>query len=302
MGETARLHSLGFRTATLAMTVTSRSAPDTHFPLGPEPLAMASWTVYCLECADDDARESLMDRFEREHPVTFPSDRYSVVAAVEVGDGPVEADFAWVGQYLYVTTTESADDLALETVDDWERAAIGAFDASDDVAEQVTLVLDADAGTDDEVAGGRFRGVEGLGGMDVLYSLAMRHQFRFRSYSAVPPASHTAPHPDAFTVVDAVETFAGDMAAATDVEPTDEGLAFLRSDPAAADRYVFGETYGPVDQAFGAMTSTVADPAVRADEDLPVPEDVLDPDERPDVPSPEADCGLFARLRRLFGR
>jgi len=264
-----------------------------------EPPAMADWTVYCLECADVAARAALMDRFERDHGVAFPADRYSVTDAVDVGDGPLEADFAWVGRYLYVTTTAAADDLALGTMDAWERAAIGEFAAASDAAEHVTLVLDADAGEAGEVAGGRFRGREGFGGMDVLYTLAMSHQFRFRSYSALPPADHTAPHPDAFTVVDAVETFVADMREATGVDPTDEGLAFLRSDPAADDRYVFGETYGPVDREFEAF-SLPDDADVRADEELPSPGEVLDADERPERPG--GDDGLLGRLRRLLGR
>lgn len=264
---------------------------------------MASWTVYCLECADVAAREALMDRFEREHPIDFPDDRYSVVGDVDLGGGPVEVDVAWVGRYLYLTTTGAADDVALATMDGWERAAIGEFDAGTSTAERVTLVLDTDAGDDDEVAGGRFGGLEGLGGMDVLYALAMEHQFRFRSYSAVPPGRYTAPHPDAFTVVDGVEAFVEDMQEATGIDPTEAGLAFLRSDPADDDRYVFGETYGPVDREFGEPSVSAEDPEVRPDEDLPVPGDVLDDDERPDVGrSRRPDGGLFGRLRRLFDR
>jgi len=270
---------------------------------GPKARRMTSWTVYCIECADVAAREALMDRFEREHPVTFPDDRYSVVAAVDVGDGPVEADFAWVGRYCYVATAEAVDDLVFSTMDDWERAAIGEFDATTGTAEQVTLVLDADAGGDDEVAGGRFGGVEGLGGMDVLYSLAMRHQFRFRSYAGRPPARHRGPHPDAFTVVDGVDTFVEDMAEATGVEPTDAGLAFLRSDPAADDRFVYGETYGPVEGAVGEAARPPLDGGdARSAGDLPAPEDVLAPEDRPgDDRGEGGGAGLVGRLRRLFG-
>lgn len=267
---------------------------------------MTSWTVHCLECSDVAAREALMRRFEREHPVTFPDDRYSVVAEFESANGPVEADFAWVGRYLYVTTTEPAGGPARAAMDDWERAVVGEFDATANAAEQVTLILDPDAGGDDEVAGGRFQGLEDLGGMDVLYALAMRNQFRFRSYSAVPPARHTAPHPDAFTVVDAVEEFVADMAEATGVEPTEAGRAFLRDDPADDDRYVFGETYGPDGGSFAGSSRPLGEEAVpaggelpaevRDDADLPGPREVLD-DEHPG-----RERGIMARLRRLFGR
>lgn len=266
---------------------------------------MASWTVYAFECADVPAREALLDYFEREHPVAFPDDRYSMVAEVNAGRGTAWADFAWVGRYCYVATRTDGDALVRETMGRWERAAVAAFDADSGTAEAVTLVLDADAGGDDEVAGGRFRGIEGLGGMDVLYSLAMRHQFRFRSYAGVPPVRHRGPHPDAFTVVDDVETFVADMAEATGVEPTDAGRAFLRSDPAADDRYVYAETYGPVDHDFDTSAAGPLDGEGAAPtEPLPTPEDVLGPDERPsrDGPRRGGDGGLLARLRRLLGR
>jgi hypothetical protein len=259
------------------------------------------WTVYCLECDDVAARESLMDRFEREHPVEFPADRYSVVATVDHDGEAVETDFAWVDRYLYLTTTTPVDDLVLESMDDWKRAAVGEFDATTGTAEHVTLVLDAGVGEDGEVAGGRFEGLEGLGGMDVLYALAMRHQFRFRSYSAVPLVSHTAPHPDAFTAFDDLDRFVEDMAEATGVEPTDEGLAFLRSDPAADDRYVFGETYGPVDGDFAEADAAAAELSVAPDDELPTPSDLLGDGELPEE-DPGQRRGLLARLRGLFGR
>lgn len=297
---------------------------------------MADWTVYNFECADEPARAALMDWFEREHGVSFPDERYSVVGTVAAGGKTIEAEFAWVGRYLYVTVREPAGDLLLATADLWERAAVGEFDAETGTAERVTLVLDADAGEPDEVAGGRFGGREGLGGMDVLYGLAMRHRFRFRSYSATAPTRHRGVHPDAFAAVDAVETFVGDMEAATGIEPTAEGLAFLREDPADDERYRFGETYGPVepdgDANFGtgasapdaAASNRDGPPEATASEDrpapdspgpedlpvsdspgreeLPSPEDVLGPEQRP---APDAtgagDRGVLARLRRLLG-
>jgi hypothetical protein len=259
------------------------------------------WTVYCLECVDEDGRAALMDRIEREHDVAFPADRYSVTGALTRDGEAVEAEFAWVGRYLYVTTTTGVDGLFLQTVDDWDRIAVGEFDAATGTAEEVTLVLDTDAGGDDEVAGGRFEGIQGMGGMDVMYGLAMRHQFRFRSYCGVPPVRHTAPHPDAFTAVDGVETFVEDMAEATGIDPTDEGLAFLRSDPAADDRYVFGETYGPVEESFAEADAAAAASDPADDEDLPTPGDLLGDGKLP-ADAPDRQGGILARLRRLLGR
>lgn len=259
---------------------------------------MADWHVYCFECADVPAREALMERFERDHPVSVPKDRYSVRAAVTADGERRDAEFGWVGTYLYVTTTEEADDLVFGATEGWERAAIGEFDAGTGTAETVTLVLDPAAGADDEVAGGRFYGTEGLGGMDVLYALAMTHQFRFRSYTVTPPVRHRANSPDAFTAVDAVDRFVEDMAEVTGVEPTDAGRAFLASDPGTDDRYVFGETYGPIEGESEAPMAEPLDPErARSGEELPDPGDVLAADERPG-----GDGGLLARLRRLLGR
>lgn len=279
------------------------TAPEQFSGRPPNPRRMASWTVCNFECADVAAREALMDYFEREHPVEFPADRYSVLAAVDAGRGRTAADFAWVGRYLYVTTRSAGRDLLFDTMGRWERAAVGEFDAESGTAEEVTLVLDADAGDDDEVAGGRFGGVDGLGGMDVLYSLAMVHQFRFRSYAGVPPVGHRGPHPDAFAVVDAVEAFVADMAEATGVEPTDEGRAFLRTDPADDDRYEFAETYGPVDHDFeeapaGRLDDEGADPR----EGLPAPEDALASDDWPSSDDEGRPEGMVGRLMRLLGR
>lgn len=259
---------------------------------------MADWHVYCFECADVSARERLLERFERDHPVSVPEGRHSVRAAVTVDGERLDAEFGWVDAYLYVTTTEQADGLVFGATEGWERAAIGEFDAGTGTAETVTLVLDSAAGADDEVAGGRFHGTEGMGGMDVLYVLAMTHQFRFRSYTVTPPVRHRANCPDAFTAVAAVDRFVEDMAEATGVEPTEPGRAFLASDPAADDRYVFGETYGPVEAGSGAPRAEPLDPeGARTEEELPAPGDVLAPDERPGT-----DGGLLARLRRLLGR
>jgi len=259
---------------------------------------VADWHVYCFECADVPAREALLGRFERDHPLAVPDDRYSVRAAVTVDGERLDAEFGWVGRHLYVTTAEPADDLVFGATEGWERAAIGEFDAGTGTAETVTLVLDAAAGADDEVAGGQFRGTEGMGGMDVLYTLAMTHQFRFRSYTVTPPVRHRSNSPDAFTAVDAVDRFVADMAEATGVEPTEAGRAFLADDPAADDRYVFGETYGPDDGETEAPMPEPLDPeGARSGEELPAPGEVLAADDRPG-----SGGGLLARLRRLLGR
>lgn len=273
--------------------------------VAPKRWRMASWTVHCFECADEPAREALLEWFEREHPLERPGDRYSVVAELTVGGEAVWADYAWVGSYCYVTTRTHPGGLLEDTMGRWDRAAVGEFQARTATAETVTLVLDPEAGDEREVAGGRFGGIRGMGGMDVLYALAMRHQFRFRSYSGVPPARHRGAHPDAFTAVGDVERFVADMAEATGIEPTADGRAFLADDPADDDRYVFGETYGPTDA--GLEDGPDEAPAFEdleadlPDDPLPAPEDVLDPAERGGRADGTDRGGVLARVRRLLG-
>lgn len=208
---------------------------------------MVSWNTYNFECEDVAAREALMDWFEENHPVEFPDDRYSVFADIETEDGTTGADYAWLDRYLYVTVMGDAEAVVFETIDRWNRAALVSFDGSTETATDVMLVVETDAGEDDEVGAVQFEGVEGFGGNDVMYALGMAHEFRFRSYSAQSPTSQITPHPDAFDVVADLDEFVENMTEVTGVEATEAGLALFRNDPADDDRYQYGETYGPVD-------------------------------------------------------
>ncbi|PSP80231.1 hypothetical protein BRC81_03330 [Halobacteriales archaeon QS_1_68_20] len=72
----------------------------------------------------------------------------------------------------------------------------------------MTVILDTDAGADGEAAAVQFEGVEGTGGLDVMYALAMEFGFRFRSYAAQSPTNQITPHPAAF---DAPGDLIGDL-------------------------------------------------------------------------------------------
>lgn len=212
---------------------------------------MVSWTLFAFECADETARERLMDWFEANHPVEFPDDRYSEFAEISTGDGVRGADYAWIDRYLYVTVMGEPEQIIAETTDLFERAAVAEFDGRTETVVDGTFVLDTDSGADDEVKGHPLEGPPEWAGNGLMYALAMEHQFRFRSYSAQSPTNQVTPHPDAFSVptkyADDFEGFIEEIAEVTGVEPTEEGLAFLRDDPADDDRYVYGETYGPIE-------------------------------------------------------
>lgn len=211
-----------------------------------------SWKTYAFECVDESQRESLMAWFEANHPVEFPANRYSVFESV-VGDDGAEtgADYAWLGRYLYVTVMGEADDIVWHSADRWERAAIAEFDNHTETVVDGLFVMDTDSGAEDEAKVHPLQGPPEWAGNGVMYALAVKRQFRFRAYAAQSPTHQVTPHPDAFTVPTAfAEDFDGfieEIAEATGIEPTEEGLAFLRDDPADDDRYVYGETYGPTD-------------------------------------------------------
>lgn len=204
---------------------------------------MSSWTVYCFECADAAARDALLARFEARHPVAVPADARWVAGALDVGTVTVDAEYAWLDRSVYVAVDGAAMGAAgalfEATLDCWERAAVAAFDG-DGTATDVTFVADTDAGGAGEVEASRFGGAAGMAGQDVLYGLAMLFGFRFRAYAATPPAAATADSADRLAgafdapadVVGDLDAFVDEMAAETDVAPTDDGLATLRDDPA----------------------------------------------------------------------
>lgn len=258
------------------------------------------WTVYNFECADESARAAFMDWLEGHHPVTFPDDRYSVFAEVETDDGTTGADYAWVGRYLYVTVMGDAEGLAQETTDRWERLVVAEFDSRTETAASVTY-LDTTVGEADEAGRSQFQGLDGQGGFDALYALAMQHRFRFRSYAAESPTTQLGEIPDAFSVVGEVEEFVDHFEEATGVERTEEGMALLRDDPADDDRFVYGETYGPVDDDGaddGIDAVHVVDGQTGESETYDDPGDV--PDEDDGVP--DGDDGILRRVREILGR
>lgn len=248
---------------------------------------MPNWTVYNFECEDVRARESLMDWFEENHPVEFPDDEDSIFAEVDNDDQATGADFAWIDRYLYVTVMGEAEHVVLDTTDRWERAAIASFDSQTETATEVTFIVDTDVGEDDEMAAVRFEGVEGYGGNDVMYALAMEHQFRFRSYAAKSPTSQVTPHPAAFDYVTAVESFVEDLRDVTGVEPSDAGLEFVRNDPGAShERNTSGTDEGGLDRATVVDTETG---------------EVSTYDSADEVPEDGDDTGLLGRIRSLLG-
>lgn len=253
---------------------------------------MVNWTVYNYECEDERARKTLMEWFEAQHPVEFPEDEDSIFAEVSNGDDVIGADYAWIDRYLYVTVTGEAENIIHDTTDMWERAAIATFDGRTETATEVTLIVDTDAGGDDEVSAVSFEGVEGYGGNDVMYALAMEHEFRFRSYSAESPTNQLTPHPAAFDYVDNVDAFVEDLHEVTGVEPTEFGREFVQTDPGAERT---DESTGSMSDSKGDQDSL--DSVTVVDEDTG---EVTEYDSPEDLPDEKNDGGLLSRIRDLL--
>jgi hypothetical protein len=206
---------------------------------------MVSWTLFAFECSDVDARGELMEWFQNQYTVEFSTDGRSAFAEIPDSTGDTQAaDFAWVGRYLYVTIIDDAPDLLDQTVHHWERAVAAAFDGDSETVVDGTFV-DATGGVD-QITSQSLEGPPELAGNGLMYALAMKHQFRFRSYSERSPTDQETPHPDAFTdpteFVDDFLQFVDDMREATGVEPTKAGMQLLKNDPIATQDQAPHET------------------------------------------------------------
>lgn len=206
------------------------------------------WTAYSFECADVDARESLLQWFDEAHPIDVPDDADHVHGLLVEGDGAErKADLAWIAEYCYVLTNQPVSGLLVESAEYWARAVVATLDSrSETCTEAVLYNADGDSGTVTESA--RYEGVEGLSGQDMLYRFAMDHQFRFRAYAHAPPEPMVTPAFGAFDAVvgmgwgsDEMEEFEAD----TGVAPTAQGLELLESDPVLEE----GEFYEAAENA-----------------------------------------------------
>jgi len=202
---------------------------------------MGSWAVVAFECGSSADRRRLLRWFERTHPVAFPVERYSVRAAIEAAGGRRPAEYAWLDRYLHVTTPGDPRPVVVRSIEDdrWERALVAELDRETATVTEGRLVRAAGEAVDGTVV----RGARGLAGLGLLYALAMRRQFRFRPCAARTPPDAAGTYPDAFTdpadLTDDLQSFVRAMADCTGVDPTDDGRDFLRSDPAARERFVY---------------------------------------------------------------
>lgn len=199
---------------------------------------MGSWATVTFECESSAGRRRLLRLLERTHPVDVPVGRYSTTGTVETAGGTADADLAWTGRYLHLTTPGDPRPLVGDTVERWERAAVVEVDRASETVREGRFV-----DTTGPVSGGRLRGADGWGGLGLLYALAMTHDFRFRPCASRSPPGTDVPLPNAFTdpaaLVTDLDRFCRRLQAVTGVEPTADGRELLRSDPAGRDRFVY---------------------------------------------------------------
>ncbi|WP_415380715.1 hypothetical protein [Halosimplex sp. TS25] len=190
------------------------------------------WTAYSFECADPDARESLVEWFEETHPVDVPADEDHVHGDLVDGDDEERAaDLAWVAEYVYALTNEPVPGLLVESAPLWERATVATFDSETETCTEAVLYRSVD---DAPTEAARYEGEDGLAGQGVLYRFAMDHQFRFRAFAHAPPAPMFTEPFGAFDAPvgmgwgsDLLEEFEAE----TGVAPTARGVTFLETDP-----------------------------------------------------------------------
>ncbi|WP_123538320.1 hypothetical protein [Halosimplex salinum] len=203
------------------------------------------WTAYSFECADADARASLVEWFDETHPLDVPADEDHVHGDLVDGDGEERAaDLAWVAEYVYTLTNEPVPGLLVESAPLWERAVVATFDSETETCTEAVLYRSVEDAPEEAV---RYEGEQGLAGQGMLYRFAMTHQFRFRAFAHAPPAPMFTEPFGAFDAAvglgwgsDMVEEFEAE----TGVAPTARGVTFLESDPMLDE----GEFYETVDE------------------------------------------------------
>jgi len=191
------------------------------------------WTAYSFECADAAARASLVEWFDRTHPVDVPSDGDYAHGDLLDGDGEARAaDLAWVAEYCYALVNDPVPGLLVESADRWERAAVATFDSETETCTEA--VLYRSDGDDAPAEVDRYEGREGWAGQDILYRFAMAHRFRFRAFAHAPPAPMLTELFGAFDAVAGMgwgSDLLAEFESETGVEPTARGVAFLEDDP-----------------------------------------------------------------------
>lgn len=259
---------------------------------------MGSWAVMAFECERGSDRRRLLRWFERTHPVTVPVHRYSTTGALETPGGTHDADFAWIGRYLYVTTPGDPRAIVTDSVGRWDRAVVAEIDRASE-----TVVDGRFVDATDGVTGHRVRGAPGWAGVGLLYALAMARSFRFRPCASRAPPDSSTPHPTAFAdpadFLADLDRFVDRMRAVTGIAPTDAGLTLLRSDPAGRDRFVYDGPGGSPTLDLGAEDSPRADadrPLVETDGGAPVGGDSAHDSDTSSTPEPDRDGGLVASL------
>ena len=190
---------------------------------------MSGWHTCVLEFGSMGARDDLLGWFEANHPVEFPDDNSvtDTYAPLTLDGFDYIADFALVGNYVYITCREDFEDAVDATSEHWRRAAYAEFDATTETCTKASFYA---AESDEPEDPDEYEGVNGAGGVDILFRLTMEHQFRFRSYAAALPKTPDTFLPGAYDAVEPTEDRVGTIKALAGCETTEDGLSFLNDD------------------------------------------------------------------------
>lgn len=190
---------------------------------------MGGWNVYNFECRDEQAVAEFKTYIEENHPTEFPVGEPHVFENLSLPDGgQTGADFAWTGRYLYVTTMRDPGTFLADTVALWERAVSAEMDSTTETCTEAVLYESVDGEAEKVVS---MAGAVNEAGTDIVYRMAMEHQFRFRIYSAESPTTQMTPHASAFDFMKPEGEMLAEFAELTGTEPTEAGIRFLAADP-----------------------------------------------------------------------
>lgn len=218
---------------------------------------MSGWHTSVLEFSTLDDRDDLLDWFEANHPVEFPESNTEpdTYAQLTIDGFDYIADFALVGNYVYITCREDFESDIYDTVEFWDRAAYATFDAKSETCEYVVFFETDGEEITDEI---EYDGVDGAGGVDILFTLTMEHQFRFRTYAAALPKTPDTFLPSSYDAVNPTEDRISTLSVLSGTDRTDEGIDFLEDDFSQTTRFAKhkGLESNTLDELDGGDTET----------------------------------------------
>lgn len=195
------------------------------------------WFTLSIDCGDVEGRDALLEWLTDSYKFELPEDEeQSMWGKFEDEDGMgVMAEAAWIAEYVYVTVKKRHEEIVDELAPYYDRATWAQFLPANDFCKEA-IYYESDG--ENAIERARYEGEHDKSGLDVMYTFAMKHRFRFRVLASEPPTKLRAPAPGAFDAPqenDPASYVLRHLAAVSGMRPTLRGLAFTAADPALED-------------------------------------------------------------------